>query len=76
MTKLDKIKEDIGALKTYQGYLIAIIITIGAGTAKLYLDNMINVLFWIGIVGVITLSVTFIVLARYMHKKINEIEEL
>ena len=45
MTKLDKIKEDIGALKTYQGYLIAIIITI-------------------------------IVLARYMHKKINEIEEL
>ena len=39
MGKIDKIKEDIGAFKVYQGFVVVSIITIGTGVAKLYLEN-------------------------------------
>jgi hypothetical protein len=49
----------------------------GAGVSKLYFDNHVDhPLFWIGIVGLIVFAVLFIMIAKYMHKKIDELEEL
>lgn len=76
MSKLDKIKEDVGAFKTYQGFIVALVITIGAGVAKLYLENNINSLFFIGVVIIIIFSIAFALIARKMHTKINELEDL
>lgn len=39
MARIDEIKEEIGAIKTYLGFIVAFIITIGAGTSKVFLDN-------------------------------------
>lgn len=45
MGKLDRAKEYIGALKVYLGFTIAMILSIGAGISKLYLDNETGILF-------------------------------
>ena len=36
MARIDEIKEEIGAIKTYLDFIVAFIITIGAGTAKVF----------------------------------------
>ena len=32
--------------------------------------------FWIGIVTIVVLAMIFVMLAKFMHKKINNLEEL
>lgn len=76
MSKQEKIKEEIGAIKSYLGFVIAFIITIGAGVIKIYLDESSNYLLWLGIIGVLVLSVVFSFLAKLMHNKINNLEDL
>ena len=76
MGKIDKIKEDIGAFKVYQGFVVVSIITIGTGVAKLYLENSINELFWFGVVSINILILIFAIMAYEMHKKISELEDL
>lgn len=68
MGKIDKIKEDIGALKTYLGFIVALIITIGAGIPKLYLDQRFGPLFMLGTLMVMALAAIFALLSRSMHK--------
>lgn len=76
MGKIDKIKEDIGAIKSYLGFIIAVMLTIGAGVAKLYLDGSTNILFYIGLALMFISASVFAMLSRAMHKKIKELEEL
>jgi len=76
MSKQEKIKEEIGAIKSYLGFVIAFIITIGAGVIKIYLDESSDYLLWLGIIGVLVLSVVFSFLAKLMHNKINNLEDL
>lgn len=76
MGKLDRAKEYIGALKVYLGFTIAMILSIGAGISKLYLDNETGILFWSGILAFMSCLLVFITVARHMHKKINELEEM
>lgn len=40
MGKMDEVKEHIGALKTYLSIVVAMMLAIGAGVAKLYLDDL------------------------------------
>jgi len=37
MAKMDEIKEKIGTIKTYLGFIVAFIITTSVGVAKLFL---------------------------------------
>ncbi|RLA82702.1 MAG: hypothetical protein DRG78_06420 [Epsilonproteobacteria bacterium] len=76
MAKIDKAKEYIGILKVYMGLLIALIISDVAGTAKLFNANIMDVTFWLGIISIIILSLIFLKLAKYTHKKINELEDI
>jgi hypothetical protein len=76
MAKIDEIKEEIGAIKTYLGFIIAFIITIGAGTAKIYLDNSSDLLLSLGILGIIFLALVFSLLAKVMHKKIKSLKDV
>ncbi len=68
--------EEIGAIKTYLGFVIAFIITIGAGVVKIYLENSSELLIIIGAIGVFTLSIIFAFLAKAMHNKIKSLKEL
>lgn len=76
MGKIDEIKEHIGALKTYLSLIVAMLLAIGAGTSKLYLDGNTGALFYLGIMMIIALVLIFIVIARSMHKNIKKLEEL
>jgi uncharacterized protein YacL len=76
MAKIDKVKEYISILKVYMGLLIALIISAVAGTSKLFNSNLFDVTFWLGILSTIILSITFLKLAKYTHKKIDELEDI
>lgn len=76
MAKIDEIKEEIGAIKTYLGFIIAFIITIGAGTSKVYLDNSSDLLLSLGIIGIVFLALVFSLLAKVMHKKIKSLKDI
>jgi uncharacterized protein YacL len=76
MSKLDKAKEYINMLKVYMGIIIALIISDISGTAKLFNAEKIGIMFWLGIVSTIILSLLFMKLAKYVHRKIDELEEL
>ena len=76
MAEIDEIKEEIGAIKTYLGFIIAFIITIGAGSAKVYLENSSDLLLSLGIIGVIFLAFVFAMLAKVMHRKIKSLKDI
>jgi len=76
MSKSDKVKEEIGAIKSYLGFVIAFIITIGAGLAKVYLDNSSDFLILLGVLSLLVLAIVFSFLAKLMHQKISELENI
>ena len=76
MAKLDEVKEKIGAIKTYLGFIIAFIITISAGSAKVYLDNSSDLLLSLGIIGILFLTLIFALLAKVMHNKIKSLKDI
>lgn len=76
LSKVDKAKEYIGALKTYLGLISAFVMGIGAGVSKLYLENTISHLFYIGVIFIVLLSIGFVLILKHMHKKINDLEDL
>ena len=76
MSKIDKLKEEIGAIKSYLGFVIAFIITIGAGVIKMYIDNSSEYLILLGVLSVIVLAIIFSFLARLMHQKIKKLEDI
>ena len=47
-----------------------------ASTSKLYLSGETATMFWIGTVGIVLLSVGFLLLMKHLHKKINDLEKL
>ena len=63
-------------LKVYMGILIALLISDISGTIKLFQDNRTDATFWFGVISIILLSLGFMILAKYAHKKIDELEEL
>jgi len=76
MSKLDKAKEYIGVIKVYMGFLLASLMGTITGTVKLYLSNNTNIMFWLGITGIILIAVAFLLLVKHLHSKINELENL
>ena len=74
--KIDKIKEHIGAIKVYLAIVVSLMVTIGAGVANLYLSGKSSFLMWLGVIGILILSFVFALLAKYMHKKIDDLEDL
>ena len=76
MSKKDEIKEHIGTLKTYLSIIVAIVLAVGAGVAKLYNDTNIGLLFWLGI-GVMMVSIiVFIFISKSMHNNIKKLKDL
>lgn len=76
MAKIDEIKEEIGAIKTYLGFLVAFIITTGAGVAKLFLDGSSELLLILGIISILVFAIIFSFLAKVMHKKIKSLKDI
>ncbi|MEA3512033.1 MAG: hypothetical protein U9R37_00380 [Campylobacterota bacterium] len=76
MADLDKQKEYIGALKVYLALITALLMGDISGTVKLFQNGIIDFTFWIGLVTIIILAIIFILIAKIMHKKINNLKDL
>lgn len=76
MGKLDKEKEYIGTIKVYMGFLLASLMGTITGTVKLYLANQLGSMFWVGVVGIVLIALTFLSLVKHLHKKIDDLEDL
>ena len=76
MSKLERIKEHIGALKTYLAIIMALILAFGTGVIKLFIEQQTGLLFWLGSLIVLVLIVLFAVIAKSMHTNIEQLEEL
>ena len=59
MAKIDEVKEEIGALKTYLGFLVAFIISTVAGITKLYIDGSSLYMLIVGVISVVIFSSIF-----------------
>ena len=76
MGKIDEVKEHIGALKTYLTIIIAVVLAMGAGIAKLYDENHIGLLFWLGIIVIFISIFAFILVSKAMHDSIKKLKDL
>jgi len=76
MGKIDKEKEYIGALKVYLALITALLMGDINGTIKLYQNGLFDFTFWIGVITIIVLAIIFMLLAKLMHQKINNLEDI
>ena len=76
MAKLDEVKEHIGALKGYLNILTAIILALGTGISRLYLDQNINILFWSGIIIIVLLLLACLFIGKSIHNNIKRLKDL
>lgn len=76
MAEIDRAKEYIGALKVYMALITALLMGDISGTVKLYQSGTVNFTFWIGAITIFMLAIVFAILARHMHKKINDLKDL
>ena len=76
MGKLDEKREFIGALKVYLGFILAIMLSVGAGISSLFLKEETSILFYIGSFVLLLLFVVFFTIANKMHKVIKSLKDL
>jgi hypothetical protein len=76
MSKIEKLKEYISALRTYLAILGAMLLGLGAGLSKLVIDNQMGFLFWIGCILAIVFLFLFYLVAKAMHRDIEKLEDL
>jgi len=76
MAKIDEIKELLNTLRAVFGIIVAVILTITAGLIKMYYNDKIDILFYIGSIFDIILVLSLPIIAKYIVKKIKELREL
>jgi len=76
MAKIDEIKEHINTLRNYLNILTAIILAVGAGVAKLYINDEIGLLFWIGIIFSLIFILIFALNSKSIHDNIKKLKDL
>ena len=76
MAKIDEAKEYIGALKVYIALITALLMGDISGTIKLFLNNETSFVFWLGVITIVVLSIIFVLVAKHMHKKINDLKDI
>ena len=76
MPKIDEIKSEIDFLKDIFKISIALIVAIVAGLSKLYLDENTNILFYLGSVVAILLSIVPAITFRKIKIHIKELGEI
>ena len=47
-----------------------------SGTVRLFQNSILDFTFWLGVITIVVLAIVFMALAKQMHKKINELEDL
>ena len=69
----DEIKARIDWLRDAIKILVWLLIAIGAGVSNLYVINQLNVIFYIGIVFLIIISISLFILIIKINKSIKQL---
>ena len=76
MADLDRAKDFINNIRLYMTIVVAIVLSIGSGVAKLYNADNFNYLFYAANILILILLLIFVFLARLLHKKTNELKDI
>ena len=76
MAKIDEIKSEIDFLKDVFKISIALLVAIIAGLSKLYLEESINILFYLGTITSLVISIVPVIVFKKIKKHIKELGEL
>ena len=76
MPKIDEVKAEIDFLKDIFKISIALLVAIIAGLSKLYLDENTNLLFYLGSIVSLLISLVPIIVFKKIKKHIKELGEL
>ena len=76
MADLDRAKDFINNIRLYMTIVVAMVLSIGSGTAKMYNASNFNYLFYASNGLILILLLIFVFLARLLHKKTNELKDL
>ena len=76
MPKIDEVKAEIDFLKDIFKISIALLVAIIAGLSKLYLDDNTNLLFYLGSMVSLLISLVPIIVFKKIKKHIKELGEL
>jgi len=73
---LDRAKDFINNIRLYMTMCLALIISIGSGIIKIYINGDNGYLFYIGNMLLICLLLIFVFLAKKLHQKTDELKDL
>lgn len=76
MGDLDRAKDSINNTRLYMSFVVTLLIAIGAGISSLYGANKLNALFWVGGFLLFSLMILFVLLAKRLHKKTENLKDL
>jgi len=76
MGEIDRIKDVLNNLRLYLGFLVAILLALGNGIISVYRVPDLLLIFWIGVVLFVLLSLLFVYIAYNLHKKTDKLREL
>ena len=76
MADLDRAKDFINNIRLYMTIVVAIVLSIGSGVAKLYNADNFNYLFYAANILILILLLIFVFLAKLLHKKTNELKDI
>ena len=73
---IDEQKEKINSLRFYLGLVVAMILAIGSGVAKLFNSGLFGTSFFLGVFFIVLLIVVFGMIARLKHQAIRELRDM
>jgi len=76
MSQTDEKKEFITTLRTYLGFILAIILSVGAGLTKLYIAQNTSLLFYLGLFVIFLSMLGFLKINRTLHIEIKRLKDL
>jgi len=76
MAKIDEVKELLTTLRAVFGIIVAVVLTISAGLIKMYYNNQIDILFYLGAFFDILLVLCLPIIANYIAKNIKNLKDL
>lgn len=76
MSNLDEKKEYISTLRIYLGFVLAVVLSIGTGLMKLYLNSDTGLVFYIGAIVIIVSIVVFVKINSKLHQEIKSLKDL
>ena len=76
MAELDRAKDFINNIRLYMTIIVAMVLSVGSGIAKMYNAHNFNFLFYAANSLVLILLLVFVYLTRLLHKKTDALKDI